>query len=295
MAIAGATGTTLALTNVSLGDDGAGYQVRVTANTALNSSLVQIAVLDDFWASLWDYYITHDSGGSDVIWSARSAPVSSTNETPQLAWNTACKIYGKTGSTAIAGNNYHPGMLPEYTPYTLLTRRHAYMRGHGTGSPGFHTEDWKDRKVWFCTTNGALVEARVKEGFVHYGQPDGLDFSVVIFDADVTSAITPMPVMVAPPNLGIPYHVEYIHTVNNLLDTFAITNSTSPYFLGNSGSPLMVAPSNGSLVFFAGETTSGPTVPPGQGIDPIQANIDMLTTRALLSTNSYRLNWYYTP
>ena len=46
----------------------------------------------------------------------------------------------------------------------------------------------------------------------------------------------------------------------------------------------MIAPANGSLVFYGGATTSGPTVPPSQGIDPIQAEIDELTTWSELIT-----------
>jgi hypothetical protein len=289
-AIAGATGSSLTINNVNLGDDGAIYKVRVTANKDLDSSAVQIAVLNDFWSGLWDCYTNHDSGGSDTLWSVRSGAVSSPTETPQLAWNTSCKIYGKSGFTAISGNNYQGG-TPEYLPYTLLTKRHAYLRGHGCGDYGRHQE-WSTRKIWFCTQAGVLVEARVREGFVHVAQPDGLDFSVVIFDQDVTNAITPMSVMVAPTNFYIPYHVHYIHTINNLLDTFAITDSNIWRFDGNSGSPWMIARPNGSLVFFAGATTSGPTVPPSQGIDPIQVEIDKLTTWSGLITNDYRLTWY---
>lgn len=173
---------------------------------------------------------------------------------------------------------------------TFLTRRHAYMRGHGAGDPGLHPE-WNTRKVWFCTQNNEVVEARIKEGYVHAYLGDGLDYSVVIFQNDVTNTITPMAVMVAPANYGVPYHVHYKHTINNVVSTFTTGDSQTWWFGGNSGSPFMIARTDGALVFFGGATTSSPSVPP-PGTDPIQADMDFLSIDAGLNPSNYQMTWY---
>lgn len=118
-----------------------------------------------------------------------------------------------------------------------------------------------------------------------------------IFDRDITE-IPPMPVMVAPPHVSEPYHVWHSLSVNGDIYTTTDVANNGWRWDGNSGSPFVLSmPDNlgdpdGVVVFVRGATTSGPTVAPPGGTDPIQADINYLTGRAGLSTSQYQLTWY---
>lgn len=80
---------------------------------------------------------------------------------------------------------------------TLITRRHAIMRGHGFGWPGQGTHTNGDTRIWFLTSSNTTVEARVQGqiGFTEGTAPGGHDYNIVVFTEDVPDSITPIPII----------------------------------------------------------------------------------------------------
>jgi hypothetical protein len=116
-----------------------------------------------------------------------------------MAWDPAGLLYGRTGFTAISQrwgdqNQNHPT-----ASVVALTRRHGYTRGHGMienyEADGFY-DRWNGKKVWFANANNQVKEVTIRKAFVRKGGPSGpVDYTILLFDQDLDSSITPMSVM----------------------------------------------------------------------------------------------------
>jgi hypothetical protein len=232
-------------------------------------------------------------------------------EPPALAWNTSSFIYGKTGFTAISQLNSwdinNPPNGPCVVPVTALTGRHGYTRGHGMG--GTATNYWLGfpnpplMTVWFCYPPTNVVQVNVLADIVRdYGTNYGGDYTVLLFDRDVTAnGITPMQVS-SPPQGGTVQFATQQHAYGtNVPGTVGLWTPaplngppmTLPFLPvygvgGDSGSPVMVLTGGGALVFLHGTTTTGPGSP---GNSPMQADMDTLSAWALLNPASYKMQW----
>lgn len=177
----------------------------------------------------------------------------------------------------------------QFLPYTLITPRHAITHGHNMGSPGYQS-GWAGRKVWFANSGGVVL-ATVQAGYVHYGLGDQLDYSIVVFSNSV-SGITPMPVMVPPPDWTRGGRVFHALCVTGNISTHTSCDNVGEWiWAGNSGSPLVFPMPDNTLVMFHGAGMSGPTAAP-PATDPIQADINYLNGLCNIS-EQYNLTWYY--
>jgi hypothetical protein len=171
---------------------------------------------------------------------------------------------------------------------TLLTRRHAYLRGHSMGANGLHPEKVGVR-VWYCTLDNQVIERKVKLELVRAGDPlHPGDYSIVLFDADLPPGIEPM--RVADPAL-----VRRKYFFGDMRDKPVFMPLQGGYVSaglpgwtvqiggGDSGAPIML-PLPGELVFFAGLTTSPPSA-------QMQADMDMLSRKAGLNPRRYQMQW----
>ena len=226
------------------------------------------------------------------MWSERSYPTNWPNTPPVLAWNTNCLLYGLEGFTGISQSQEREG-APGQVPMTLLTRRHAYLRGHGTGDNGLST-DYAGSRVWFCTADNTMVQMTIAAHFVRLERDaagNSYDYGIVIFTEDVPESIKPVSVMSA-----TDMEIYYSNTPDLpylLLGTEQAGHCAAgfPPFVyplfkgGDSGSPDIIPSPDNKLIMFSGRTTSGIT-------PQMQADIDALSIYLGLNPNNYQLHWY---
>jgi hypothetical protein len=249
------------------------------------------ATASPFRLAAWTNFIAHTNGRTMEIWSERSLPAGWPNVQPLLAWNTNSLLYGLDGFTAISQCNEFQGS-PGQVPATLLTPRHAYLRGHGLGSPGLTTE-LAGARVWFCAADNTVVTMTIAAKVIRLGTLAGefYDYGLVVFTEDVPPTLTPMSVLSAA-------NVEtYYSATPDLPFMFLGTEQEGhvsaqvPPFVyplmkgGDSGSPNMIPTPDNVLVMISGRTTSGPSL-------QMQADIDALSAYLGLNTNNYQLRWY---
>jgi hypothetical protein len=227
----------------------------------------------------WTNFLEKSYGCDDSLYITRTY---SGDGPPTLAWSTNGLLRKFTNYTALSQVNSFCGSAGQ-VPVTLLSRRHGYMRGHGTIHDGDGWKiktDYAGKKVWFCDENNNLVTATIKASFGGTGTVTGstnsADFVVLLFDADVPSTIANIQVCLAEfyfeevlkksrDNCDLdprPLHRATMVTTSQLNRVGVYPWSTRAgfqqdcYIGGDSGAPQML-PVRDALVMFGGATTSG--------------------------------------
>jgi hypothetical protein len=241
---------------------------------------------------IWTNFLALTNGRDMTIWSERTHPEGWPGNKPVVRWNTNSLIWGLQGLTALSpcwqGEGYR-GQVP----FTALTQRHAYTRGHGMGPEGF-ANDRAGMKVWFVTTNNLLVEASIKRTVIRTSLgTNGIyrDYTIALFDRDLPEGIEPMRVAtLAEVQSRYPYptQVNWPHPIFQSEQGGYVSTGIAPLAVntwkgGDSGSPDML-PLPGELVFFGGRSTSGPS-------REMQQDIDELCRLEGLVPQKYQLHW----
>lgn len=226
---------------------------------------------------IWTNFLALTNGRNLRVWSERTHPEGWPTNRPSVRWNTNSVIWGLKGLTALSpcweGEGYS-GQVP----FTALTRRHAYTRGHGMGPEGFQTLN-AGRRVWFLTRNNVLVEAVIKRHVTRVSPgANGThrDYTIALFDRDLPEDIEAMSVAEfkefqtryrTPTVATWPYPIfqtEQGGSVSTGIQPMVV-NTWKP---GDSGSPNMI-PLPGELVFISGRSTSGPSPEMQQDLDEL--------------------------
>ena len=229
----------------------------------------------------------HTNGRSARIWEFWQLPPGWPNIPPVLRWNTNNLMWGRKGMTAISQVCEGEGAFGQ-GELTLLTRRHAYLRGHSMGANGLHPEKVGVR-VWYCTVDNQVIERKVKLELVRAGDPlHPGDYSIVLFDADLPPGIEPMRVADSEKVfrkylLGNYGYKPIFTTLQGGFVSAMIPGWAIPIGGGDSGAPKML-PLPGELVFIGGITTSPPSA-------AMQVDMDMLSRKAGLDPRKYQMQW----
>jgi hypothetical protein len=200
-------------------------------------------------------------------------------------------MWGMKGMTALSPCWEEEGNSGQ-VPITALTRRHGYARGHDMGPDGFGT-GFAGKKVWFLTTQNALVLVTVRRQVVRTRQGSGRDYCILLFGSDLPETIQPMRV-VSPALIFTVPHSKYVFSSQIPCPIFKTeqTGNVSaevPGFTlntfkgGDSGSPDMI-PLPGELIFWTGRSTSGAS-------PEMQADMNELCRREGLDPQKYQLQW----
>ena len=236
---------------------------------------------------VWTNFIAHTNHADMTIWSVRSHPPDWPAHPPAVVWNTNSLIWAMKGITALSPC-WEVESGPGQVAATALTRRHAYVRGHGMGPDGFNT-NCAGRKVWFITTNNTVVEATVKRDVVR-SFPGGAqrDYTILLLSDDLPGGIDPLRV-VAPTNLFAKYQqLAGLYPIFKTEQTGRVSTEVPPLIVntwkgGDSGSPDML-PMPNELVFINGRSTSGAS-------PQMQADMDELCRMEQLDPKQYQLQW----
>jgi subtilisin-like proprotein convertase family protein len=250
------------------------------------------ATASPFRLAAWTNFIAHTNGQTTMnMWSERILPVGWPNTPPVLTWDTNCLLYGLDGFTGISQCNEFQG-APGQVPVTLLTRRHGYFRGHGSGPNGLQTNR-AGQRVWFCAADNTVVQMTVAAIYVRdqAGSTSNYDYSIVEFTQDVPASIQPVSV-ISPANMQIFYSdtpdLPYLFFATEQLGH---CEANVPPFIydirkgGDSGSPNMIPSPDNKLVMFTGTGTTGFNA-------QMQADMDTLSTYAGINPANYQLHWY---
>lgn len=244
-----------------------------------------------FRQAAWTNFIAHTNGRVMEMWSERAHPEGWPLVPPRLAWNTNSILYGCTGFTAISQCNEFEGASGQ-VPVTLLTRRHAYARGHSMGTNGLRTL-FAGKRVWFCAADDTVVPMTVAAEHVRVGFESGIsyDYTILIFTEDAPPNLSP--VAVISPAARETYYANtpdlpffYLAPEQTGRCAAGVPPFLYPIFKGgDSGSPnFLLAPDN-KLVLFAGRGTSS--------IDPqMQTDMDALSLFVGINPAPYQLQWY---
>lgn len=239
---------------------------------------------------IWTNFLAITNGRDLKVWSEREMPQAWTNVVV-ARWNTNSVIWGMKGLTALSPA-WQVASASGQVPFTALTRRHAYARGHGLGAEGFHT-DGAGRKVWFLTRDNVRVEAVFKRHVTHASVTNGvrLDYTIVIFDRDLPAGIDAMSVIALPDiqaRYPTPVQGRWPHPIFQTEQAGYVSTGIAPLVVntwkgGDSGSPNMI-PLPGELVFFSGRSTSGPS-------RQMQEDMDELCRLEGLDPKRYQLHY----
>lgn len=242
--------------------------------------------------ALWTNYLALTNGRDLRIWRERIHPANWPTNPPVVSWNTNSVIWGMKGLTALS-----PCWVGELSsgqiPFTALTRRHAYTRGHGMGEDGFNTR-LAGRKVWFVTRDNAIVEMKIKRSVVRASLGTNgqyRDYTVVLFERDLPDTIESVAVATmaeVQAKRPFPSRVFSPQPVFETEQGGYVSTGVQPLVVntwkgGDSGSPNLL-PLPGELVFFSGRSTSGPT-------PEMQADMDELCRLEGLPAKKYQLRW----
>lgn len=241
---------------------------------------------------IWTNYLALTNGRDMRIWSERAHPVGWPTNLPVATWNTNSVIWGMKGVTALSPCWEGEG-APGQVPFTLLTRRHAYTRGHHMGDDGF-ANNRTGLKVWFFTKDNARVEAVIKQNVVRAGPgPNKIhrDYTIVLFDRDLPETIETMAVAhpedvqkyYAAPTQGSAPRPFFLTEQTGMVSTGVAPLTVNIWKGGDSGSPNLI-PLPGQLVFVGGRSTSGPS-------REMQEDMDELCRREKLNPAKYPLQW----
>ena len=278
------TNTSATIYPAQLGTNYGGQQVHFYATAPYGSgeAAAWVGIVDSSALAVATHWITYTNGEDCTLWDQRD-----TNNypptLPTLKWHTNSLLYGKIGFTAISQRDDWNWAYPGQLPVTALTRRHGYMRGHGTVGTtnnvpfaGYNT-NYNGQNVYFCTSNNTVVTATVTNAYTRCWGTDGYDWTILIFSADLPSSIQPMEVSYTNPvSFSVVFNTEqggYMSANNPPFPNpspqsnpsySADTNAFRPFNLvttfkgGDSGSPIMVPWTDDYLVFLGGDTTSAP-------------------------------------
>jgi hypothetical protein len=253
----------------------------VTLITNTFAGFVPGSLAEAVWAGV------HTDGRSTRIWEFWQLPPGWPSNPPVLRWNTNNLMWGRKGMTAISQVCEGMGAFGQ-SAATILTPRHAYLRGHSMGASGLHPER-VGKRVWYCTRDNQVIERKVQLLLVRTGEPGSPgDYSIILFDADLPPGIEPMRVADPMKVLRKYLHGDFGYKpvfmplqggyVSAMIPGWAI-----PIGGGDSGAPKML-PLPGELVFFGGLTTSPPSA-------AMQADMDMLSRKAGLDPRRYQMQW----
>lgn len=241
--------------------------------------------------AVWTNYLALTNGRDMGIWKQRTHSASWPTNPPIVTWNPNSIIWGMHGLTALSPC-WEGELSPGQIPFTALTRRHAYTRGHGMGPEGFQTS-LAGRKAWFVTRSNVVVEMKIKRSVVRASVTNGVyrDYTVVLFDHDLPATIEPVAVATMADVLArypFPTRAFWPQPVFKTEQVGYVSTGVAPLVIntwkgGDSGSPDMM-PLPGQLVFFSGRSTSGPT-------PEMQADLDELCRLEGLTPEKYQLHW----
>jgi hypothetical protein len=240
---------------------------------------------------IWTNFMALTNGRDLRIWSERLLPQAWTNR-PSVRWNTNSVIWGMKGLTALSAC-WQVENGSGHVPFTALTRRHAYTRGHGLGPEGFQTVN-AGRKVWFFTRGNVLVEAVIKRHVTRVSAgTNGVhrDYTIALFDHDLPETIESMGVATlaeVQSRYPFPRQVNWPQPIFQTEQGGYVSTGVAPLVVntwkpGDSGSPNLV-PLPGELIFFSGRSTSGPS-------REMQEDMDELCRLEGLNPKKYQLRW----
>ncbi|HEX5222724.1 MAG TPA: hypothetical protein VFZ59_24425 [Verrucomicrobiae bacterium] len=267
----------------------AAYLGRIQPPYTWTNSVFEMYRPESLNYAIWTNFIAHTNGRAVQIWSERAHPSNWPTNKPIVRWNTNNLMWGMRGVTALSPCWWGEG-APGQVPLTLLTRRHAYTRGHGIGPEGFHTHI-AGYKAWFLTRDNVVVEAVVKRNVTRVSATNGVyrDYTIVLFDKDLPLTIDSMAV-IFPAELQSKYRFpsgsNWPNPIFQTEQGGSVSAGIAPFVVstwkgGDSGSPNML-PLPGELVFFSGRSTTGPT-------REMQEDMDELCRLERLDPKKYQL------
>jgi hypothetical protein len=227
--------------------------------------------------TIWTNFLALTNGRTLHLWTERTHPEGWPTNKPLVRWNTNNVMWGMQGLTALSPCWQGEGS-PGQVPFSALTRRHAYTRGHGMGPEGFQTLIAR-HKVWFLTRDNVLVEAIIKRHVTRASlDANGgrRDYTVVLFDRDLPESIEPLRVVMQAeiqskyPFPGLPgcpqpiFQTEQGGYVSTGIAPLVV-NTWKP---GDSGAPNLI-PLPGEVIFFSGRSTTGPSREMQQDMDEL--------------------------
>jgi len=216
---------------------------------------------------IWTNFLALTNGRGMTVWSERKHPEGWPAKPPTVRWSTNSVLWGMKGFTGLSPCWQGEGYSGQ-VPFTALTRRHAYTRGHGVGAEGFNTQMAGD-KVWFVTRDQKLVEAVIKRHVTRFSAgTNGVhrDYTIVLFDRDLPETIEPLRVAMpdevqskyrSPQRATWPqpiFQTEQVGNVSTGINPLLVNTWKS----GDSGSPDLM-PLPGELIFLRGRSTSAPS------------------------------------
>jgi hypothetical protein len=232
---------------------------------------------------IWTNLIERTNGRTTRIWSVRTHPDGWPKKPPIVTWDTNGLMWGMKALTALSPCWDREGASGQ-APVTALTLRHGYARGHSMGPDGF-TGIFKGNKIWFVTTNNAVVQATVTRAVVRC--QGGRDYTILLFKDDLPPTIEPMRVIFYTNMLAKYPYGRAPNSVFFGTEQSGHVSAGIPGFIvntwkgGDSGSPNML-PFFDELVFLSGRSTSGPSA-------EMQADMDQLCRLQHLDPKRYQL------
>jgi hypothetical protein len=258
-----------------------------------NQALTNLATITNAASAVQIY-----SSKPDCSTDTNSCSVWMTN-TPAFSRNPHCVLFNLLGATALSPWNSvgRSGQVP----FTLLTRRHAYTRGHGTGLEAGQRvvlTNFTGAKVFFVDRSNNVVTMVVTNDIGSLMAPAG-DYHIVQFTQDVPANIEVMAQVSAADYSAyadngrrpLSYTVPDFETEQggNCFIKGVPAFDGNAYKGGDSGSPNMLAIPNGNgtttLVMHSGRSTAAAS-------SAMQEDIDKLSLSIGLNTNAYRITWY---
>jgi len=217
--------------------------------------------------AIWTNFVALTNGRDMSIWSERTRPAGWPRSQPVIRWSTNSLLWGLRGLTGLSPSWQGEG-YPGQTPFTALTRRHVYTRGHGMGPEGFNTHI-AGQKVWFVTRDNVLLEAVIKRHVTRVSAgTNGVhrDYTIALLDRDLPDTIEPLSVATLAEiqsKYRFPQQVNWPQPVFQTEQGGHVSTGVAPLMVntwkpGDSGSPNMI-PLPGELIFFSGRSTSGPS------------------------------------
>jgi len=143
---------------------------------------------------IWTNMIARTNGNTMDIWQTKAYSIATRSN---YVRNPNCFMNGISNLTALSQLQDAIGNEPMAPPFTALTRRHAYTRGHGagveTGTAAITNMECAGKNVVFVGAANEIVTMTCGER-VTSNQSPGVyaDFTIVIFTEDLPACITPM-------------------------------------------------------------------------------------------------------
>lgn len=255
---------------------------------------------DNLAEAVWTNYIARTNGRTLTLWAKRLHPTGwPTSAAPVLVWNSTALVRAFSNYTAISQCWEDEG-CPGQVAVTLLTRRHAYARGHHVGAPtdgqAHLLAGRVGKRVWCVTPDNQVVEARIANWLTRVGStgsnsgPDNYcDYSLMIFSQDLPASLQPVKAL-RPSDYRALYtpDPQWPRVILQTEQGGRVSSGIPPFVCdtwrgGDSGSPDLL-PVGDWLVFIGGRSATGPT-------DQMQADLDTLSRSQGLDPGRYRLDW----